>query len=144
MTTYLAFMAFGAVLGALFTSVGLLADRKGGGGMNKENVLEVADIGFGSMEQAHSLLAGLYNNYFCWNFENPERRKAASKAISEDLEYISAVLWVADNLVFEYNRDMSAAMGLETVPVEAFVKNTRKLYGTFLDASRTEKEGGAE
>lgn len=31
MTTYLAFMAFGTVLGALFTSVGLLADRKGGG-----------------------------------------------------------------------------------------------------------------
>ena len=31
MLTYFAFMAFGAVLGALFTAVGLLADRKGAG-----------------------------------------------------------------------------------------------------------------
>ena len=30
MFTYFAFMAFGAVLGALFTAAGLLADRKAG------------------------------------------------------------------------------------------------------------------
>lgn len=29
MTTYLAFMAFGTVLGAIITAVGLLVDRKG-------------------------------------------------------------------------------------------------------------------
>lgn len=109
----------------------------------RDLIADTADIGSGMLEKAHALITGLYETYFSWNFNDPERREEACKDICADLEYIAAILWAADGLLFEYNRDMSAALGVETGPVKAFVQNTRKLYGEFLDEAAQE-EGAAE
>lgn len=108
--------------------------------MNRDLVADTADMGTGMLEKAHTLLMGLYEKYFGWNFNDPQRREEACKDICDDLEYIAAILWAADGLVFEYGRDMDAALGVETGPIEAFVRNTRKLYGAFLDEAA--REGG--
>lgn len=108
--------------------------------MNRDLIADTADIGSGMLEKAHTLITGLYETYFGWNFNDPERRESACNAIYADLEYITAILWAAEGLLFEYNRDMNAALGVETGPVKAFVQNTRKLYGEFLDEAA--QEGG--
>lgn len=107
--------------------------------MNKERILKVADEESVALETAHTLLIGLYEQYFGNVLQTPEERKAACKEIADDLEYIAAILWVADGLVFQYRRAMDAAMGVETVPVEAFIRNTRDIYGAFLDEPRKEQ-----
>ena len=85
----------------------------------------------------------LLKKYFDCNFNDLERREAARQSISDDLEYIAAVLWAADGIVFECNRAISAALGIETPPVRAFVQNTRKLYGAFLPEQPAPEKGGA-
>lgn len=107
--------------------------------MNEKRILETAD-NFVILENAHTMLWGLYDTYFGWDFEKEKVRAQALQKIDCDLDFIAAVLNAADSLVFEHIRDMHAAMGNRTGPVNAFIHNTQRIYGDFL----TEAGGGGQ
>lgn len=67
------------------------------------------------------------------------KRKTVEKYFSStsvedsDRAYIFAVLNAVDDIVFEFSRDLDAAFGIETAEVQTFIKNTREIYGQFID-----------
>ena len=76
----------------------------------------------GRLWQAHIMLNAILEKYF-----SPTSVEASDRA------YNFAGLNAVDDIVFEYSRDLDAAFGIETAEVQTFIKNTREIYGQFID-----------
>ena len=76
----------------------------------------------GRLWQAHIMLNAILEKYF-----------SSTSVEDSDRAYIFAVLNAVDDIVFEFSRDLDAAFGIETAEVQTFIKNTREIYGQFID-----------
>ncbi len=76
----------------------------------------------GRLWQAHIMLNAILKKYF-----------SSTSVEDSDRAYIFAVLNAVDDIVFEFSRDLDAAFGIETAEVQTFIKNTREIYGQFID-----------
>lgn len=97
--------------------------------MRKDVIVQMVDENNEQLKSAHILLLSVWERFF--SFAGEENRQKACADVEANMEYISTMLNVVDDIIFKLYLDANAALDIKTPEVDTFVKTTRELYGPF-------------